>query len=105
MAHEALIPNRTYFNNFKNALGVPRQTIHSACGCCTQILSNVPVHFTTKCWENPFTDAKEIKPSLNIATRMLGDKKCETKLDQILLSNNTVARRVEELACNVHFRN
>ena len=43
-----------------------------------------------------------IKSSLKIAARMLGDKKCETKFDQIPLSNNTVARRVEELASDVH---
>ena len=39
--------------------------------------------------KKPFTDAEEIiKPSLKIAARMLGDKKCETKFDQIPLSNN-----------------
>ena len=53
--------------------------------------------------KKPFTDAEEIiKPSLKIAARMLGDKKCETKFDQIPLSNNTMARRVEELASDVH---
>ena len=50
-----------------------------------------------------FTDTEEIiKHSLKIAARMLGDKKCETKFDQIPLSNNTMARRVEELASDVH---
>jgi len=53
--------------------------------------------------QKPFTDAEEIiKPSLKIAARMLGDKKCETKFDQIPLSNNTMTRRVEELASDVH---
>ena len=33
---------------------------------------------------------------------MLGDQKCETKFDQIPLSNNTMARRVEELFSDVH---
>lgn len=50
----------------------------------------------------PYTDGEDIlKPALEIAARMLGDKQVESKFKDIPLSNNTVTRRVEELAGNV----
>ena len=52
--------------------------------------------------KKPFTDGEEIlKPALQIAARMLGDKQVETKFKDIPLSNNTMTRRVEDLAEDV----
>ena len=52
--------------------------------------------------KKPFTDGEEIlKPALEIAARMLADKQAETKLKDIPLSNNTMMRRVEDIAENV----
>lgn len=52
--------------------------------------------------KKPFTDGEEIvKPVLEIAARMLGDKNIQAKFKDIPLSNNTMTRRIEELADNV----
>jgi len=52
--------------------------------------------------KKPFTDGEEIvKPVLDIAARMLGDKKMEAKFKEISLSNNTMTRRIEELANDI----
>ena len=49
-----------------------------------------------------FTDGEEsVKPVLEIAARTLGDKIIEAKFKDIPLSNNTMTRRIEELADNV----
>ena len=53
--------------------------------------------------KKPYTDGEEIvKPVLDIAAKMLGDKKIEAKFKDIPLSNNTMTRRIEELADNVN---
>lgn len=53
--------------------------------------------------KKPFTDGEEIiKPALEIAAKMIGDKQVSEKLNQLTLSNNTMTRRVGELANDVH---
>ncbi|KII71633.1 SCAN domain-containing protein 3 [Thelohanellus kitauei] len=51
--------------------------------------------------KKPFTDAEEIKLTLKIAAGILDDKNCK-KFDQIPLSNNTMTRRLEEVASDVY---
>ena len=52
--------------------------------------------------KKPFSDAEEIvKPSLEIAAKLLGDKQVESKFKDISLSRNTIMRRMDELAKNV----
>lgn len=47
-------------------------------------------------------DAKVIKPALEIAAKIIGDEQVSEKLDQLAPSNNTMNRRVSDLASDVH---
>lgn len=52
--------------------------------------------------KKPVTDGEVlIKPALEIISKLLDDNKVTEKLRNIALSNNTMTRRVDELAQNV----
>jgi len=53
--------------------------------------------------KKPFTDGEDIiRPALQIAAKMLGDKSVQARFNEIPLSNNTMTRRVVELAGDVN---